>query len=58
MANVAVPLTVRTSPATRSSAYVTEELTVRSYVLFGAVIVTDRGRAVMLAVPVVLVFWL
>ena len=28
--NVAVPLTVRTSPATRSSAYVTEELTVRS----------------------------
>ena len=49
-ANVAVPLVVNTSPATRLSRYVTLALVLPSYVLLLAVIVTASERIVMLAV--------
>ena len=52
-ANVAVPLAVRLSPATRSSPYVTEAAVVPSYVLLVAVIVTVRVLTVMFTVVVV-----
>ena len=52
VANDAVPETVRTSPATRLSAYDTETAVVPSYVRFVAVGVTVRDRVVMVAEPV------
>ena len=47
--NVAVPLAVRTSPTTRSSAYVTLAASLPSYVLLAAVIVMFSVRGVMFA---------
>ena len=54
-AKVAVPLTVKSSPAIRLSEYVTLAAVVLSYTLLLAVIVTARLRAVMFAVVVVVV---
>ena len=55
-AKLAVPLTVRLSPAMRLSVYVTEAEVSASYTLFDAVTVTAMGFAVMLAVEAQLVF--
>ena len=55
-ANVAVPDTVNTSPATRLSIYVTLALVFPSYVLLLAVMVTASVLTVMLAVVVAVVF--
>ena len=56
-ANVGVPLTVNTSPATLLSRYVTLAFVLPSYVLLLAVMVTERERTVMLAVLLATVFW-
>ena len=56
VAKVAVPLTVKTSPDTRSSLYTAVALTVASYTFESATAVTVRVRTVTLAVVVVLVF--
>ena len=55
-ANVGVPETVKMSPDTRLSRYVTVAVVSPSYVLLLALIVTASERAVMLAVVVVVVF--
>ena len=47
-----VPLTVKMSPEIRLSAYVTEAVSVASYVLFVAVMVTARDLGVIFAVAV------
>ena len=57
LSKVGVPLTVRTSPETRSSVYVTVADVVRSYVLLLAEMVTVKLRVVMFAVAVAVVFW-
>ena len=50
--NVAVPLTVKTSPAMRLSAYVTDATSLELYTLLVAVIVTESDRGVIVDVAV------
>ena len=55
-ANVAVPVTVKMSPATLSSLYTAVAFVVASYILLSATAVTVRVRIVTSALVVAVVF--